>query len=413
MSKKIKLAFIFENNKEQGGNFVTEISTAKRLLKLKKDNLEILFYSSDKRNLPIIKDYNIDAKYLKLSQPNLFLLGVYKSIKNRILKSIFDLVFNFNFLEKELLKDKIDLVHYNGMSPFAILLNKINFGVTFWDCGHIDHPEFPESTENYLDFENRESLYNLILKKSTYIITDSQENIDSIVNFYRIKKDKIYKIYSEPSQGVLMNTNKNDEKLSIEILDKFKIFKKNYLFYPAQFWSHKNHAYILEGINILKKKYQKNFDIVFSGTDKFDNSKNLENISQNLNLEKNLKIVKFVDDKTLYHLYKNSFAIVVPTYFGPTNHLPLEAFCLGVPVFYSKIHSQNEQVKGAVIDIDLSNPNNLAEKINEMIQNKELRENIIKKGYDKFDELKSKISKNEQIFYSVLKNFEEKRKNWS
>ncbi len=48
-----------------------------------------------------------------------------------------------------------------------------------------------------------------------------------------------------------------------------------------------------------------------------------------------------------------------------------------------------------------------------MIQNKELRENIIKKGYDKFDELKSKISKNEQIFYSVLKNFEEKRKNWS
>ena len=81
MSKKIKLAFIFENNKEQGGNFVTEISTAKRLLKLKKDNLEILFYSSDKRNLPIIKDYNIDAKYLKLSQPNLFLLGFYKSIK--------------------------------------------------------------------------------------------------------------------------------------------------------------------------------------------------------------------------------------------------------------------------------------------------------------------------------------------
>ncbi len=413
MLKKIKIAYIFENNKNQGGNFVTEISTAKRLLNLKSDNLEIHFYSSNKKNLESLRYYDIKAKFIKLSQPNLFLVGFYKSVRNRIVKSLLNLIFQFDFLERKLLNDKIDIVHFNGMSPFAILLNKINFGVTFWDCGHIEHPEFPESKENYLDLENRETLYNLILKKSSYIITDCQENLENLDRYYRVNKDKIFKIYSEPSQGILVNIDKNNNESSTELLNKYKISKKNYLFYPAQLWPHKNHVYILEAINLLNTKYKKNLDFVFTGNDRFNNLSNIEKIVEELKLKENLKLIKFVDDQILYQLYKNSFAIVVPTYFGPTNHLPVEAFCLGIPVFYSNIHSHNEQVSGAVVDVDLNNPQDLAYKINEMLENNELRENMIKKGYDKYEILKNKILNNEKTFYKIFQNFDVKRKNWN
>ena len=46
----------------------------------------------------------------------------------------------------------------------------------------------------------------------------------------------------------------------------------------------------------------------------------------------------------------------MPSYFGPTNLPPIEAFKLGVPVFYPDLPGMREYVGNAAILIDLNNP---------------------------------------------------------
>ena len=39
--------------------------------------------------------------------------------------------------------------------------------------------------------------------------------------------------------------------------------KSDYIFYPAQFWAHKNHFYILEALNILQKEKDLSIAVIF------------------------------------------------------------------------------------------------------------------------------------------------------
>ena len=44
--------------------------------------------------------------------------------------------------------------------------------------------------------------------------------------------------------------------------------KNDYIYYPAQFWAHKNHIYILKAIKILREMKNIDVDVVFSGSNK-------------------------------------------------------------------------------------------------------------------------------------------------
>ena len=51
----------------------------------------------------------------------------------------------------------------------------------------------------------------------------------------------------------------------------------------------------------------------------------------------------------------------MPTYFGPTNIPPLEAFALGVPVLYSDLPGLKDQVGDSALLLDLNNPESMAQ----------------------------------------------------
>ena len=81
---------------------------------------------------------------------------------------------------------------------------------------------------------------------------------------YNIEKSRIKVIPFEPLKEI--NENKFSKNSNIYIKNKYKV-KNNFLFYPAQFWPHKNHIYILKSVYILEKKYNTLIDVIFSGGD--------------------------------------------------------------------------------------------------------------------------------------------------
>ena len=97
----------------------------------------------------------------------------------------------------------------------------------------------------------------------------------------------------------------------------------------------------------LKKEF-KDLNFVFVGSP-YNGYRSTIALSKELNLMNNIKILGYVPDHDIPELYRRSRAMIMPTFFGPTNIPPLEAMTLGCPVAISDIFGIREQLGEAAI----------------------------------------------------------------
>ena len=369
-------------------------------------------YHSDKKKINIIyysNNTNVAASYNKLG------LNI-KIIKENILQKIhriglsnpiyFEVLNKFNLrfskIETILQDDNIDLVYFLYPSNLSLSIINIPYIFTLFDLGHLQSMQFPEVSHNRL-FEKRENLYSKSLKKAYKIVVDSNFNKELVSNKYNLEISRVEVLKYLPNIRVI----KSDE--NIDVKNKYNL-KNDYIFYPAQFWAHKNHIYILKAIKILRDKKNIDVDVIFSGSDK-GNLSYLMKFAKAIKVDDLIHYIGFVPNEEIPSLYKQSLALVMPTYLGPTNIPPLEAFAYQTPVCYSDMPSFREQVGDAAFFMDLKNPNSLAEILDLLKNNKTLKNDKILKGEQILNNW------NEEDFYKkLLKIFNEFnyiRETWS
>ena len=358
-------------DEEIGGGFQQQLTTILELKQL--NNYKFMVFVFSKQNVSKLQAYNIEPIFIKkwfYEKGLMYLLrqnwAFYFVEKYKIMPPF----------EKILVKYDIDLVYFLSPNKLAIDLVKINYITTVWDLAHRDTPEFPE-VRTFRKFEGLEILYTQSLKKSIGIITDSNKGKINIIKRYGIDKNRVYAVSYLPSQNAI-NTNIVDVKKKYCIGD-------NYIYYPAQFWSHKNHIYILDAIKLLLKD-NINLKAVFSGSNQGNLNYVLE-YAKNIGVRNHIEYLGYVPGEDIYSLYKQALALVMPTYFGPTNIPPLEAFSIGVPVIYSDLPDLKEQVGDAALLCDLNNPESLANHIKSLLQSNNLRSSLIEKGQKRLKEL--------------------------
>ncbi|NQV18415.1 MAG: glycosyltransferase [Armatimonadetes bacterium] len=93
--------------------------------------------------------------------------------------------------------------------------------------------------------------------------------------------------------------------------------------------------------------------------------------------------LNFVCNEDLVALYKKTVALVMPTFFGPTNIPQLEAFALGCPVITSDIYGIPDQVGDAALLVNPSDYSDIANKIKIIWNDKSIRQKLVRKGYKK------------------------------
>jgi glycosyltransferase involved in cell wall biosynthesis len=190
---------------------------------------------------------------------------------------------------------------------------------------------------------------------------------------------------------------------SIDIKKKYNL-KNDFIFYPAQFWAHKNHIFILKAIKILREKKSIDIDVIFSGSDK-GNLKYILQKAEEFGVDDLIHYIGFAPNDEIPFLYKQSLALVMPTYLGPTNIPPLEAFFYETPVCYSDTPFFREQVGDAVFFMDLKDPNSLVQNILTIQNNSEMIKDKIIKGKKVLE------SWNEEDFYNKLSDIFSSYKN--
>ncbi len=109
-------------------------------------------------------------------------------------------------------------------------------------------------------------------------------------------------------------------------------------------------------------------------------------------------------------LYRASTALVFPSYFGPDNFPPLEAFSLGCPVIAANVPGAIEQMANGALLFEPSDPSDIAAKIESLYRMPSLRAQLIGSG--------NEIAKNRtpQAFIATLcaflDRFESFRRCW-
>src|SRR5262249_63267 len=109
-----------------------------------------------------------------------------------------------------------------------------------------------------------------------------------------------------------------------------------YIFYPAQFWPHKNHVNLILSLAILRQRFGIDMKLVLVGSDK-GNRAYVERIAREAGVSEAVQFPGFVSRGELIALYRNAVALTYLSFCGPENLPPLEAFALGCPVIAARV----------------------------------------------------------------------------
>jgi glycosyltransferase involved in cell wall biosynthesis len=243
------------------------------------------------------------------------------------------------------------------------------------DLQHRFQPEFPEVSERG-EFRRREYIYSNSIPKASAILADSITGKEDILACYGCDPDKIFALpYIQP-------TFRSSEMMPGELVavkSKYHL-PDNFLFYPAAFWAHKNHLRLIRAVYILKKQRGVQIPLVLTGEKRGEYLK-IAALIKELGLLDQIYFVGHIAENELDAVYRQSLALVMPTFFGPTNLPVLEAWAAGCPVITSDIRGIREQVGDAGLLVDPRNEITIADAIWRIYQSHELRQDLAHLGF--------------------------------
>lgn len=153
---------------------------------------------------------------------------------------------------------------------------------------------------------------------------------------------------------------------------------ERFLFYPAQFWEHKNHVRLIDAVVRAAERYP-DVHLVLAGSPKNYYSRVCDHIRAT-GAEDRVTLLGYVSDAAKVALYERAVALVYPTFYGPTNIPPLEAFVLGCPVAASNVYAMPEQLGDAALLFDPESVTQMQEAIERLWADEQLREALVAKG---------------------------------
>lgn len=232
-------------------------------------------------------------------------------------------------------------------------------------------PDFQDKVLPHFFTKKDLILRNLEVKKliasNIPIIFSSKDAKNDFYRYYPQKKNnKTFVMHFSVSLPF------QDESNDKNILNKYKI-SSPYFFCANQFWAHKNHITLFKSVKILKERGI-NIKVLLSGnTGDYRNPNffsTLEKYIKENNLKDNIYILGFIDRKEQLCLIKYSEAIIQPSLFEGWSTVVEDAKSLHKHVILSDISLHREQMKQNVSFFTPLNPNDLAEKIKLILQNK-------------------------------------------
>lgn len=260
---------------------------------------------------------------------------------------------------------KIDIWHSIASAP---PLSKIDSKIvlTVHDLAYLYYPQAYTLPSLFY----WKHIYPLGLKKSDRLIAISMNTKKDIIKHYNIDENKIFVIYN----AVFLENKHILDSLHIPLELPFK-----YILYVGAINPRKNVVRLLEGFYLAKKKNKIVHKLLLVGSFSW-NSIELNKYLDKYGLKNEVVIIKDVEDKYLYTIYKNADLFVYPSLYEGFGYPPLEAMLFQVPVISSVAPPLPEILEDAAMYFDPHSSEDLCEKICYLLDNLNERNRLIERG---------------------------------
>jgi len=250
------------------------------------------------------------------------------------------------------------------------------------DIQHRLQPEFPEVSANG-EWERREYLFRNGTRYATMILSDSEVGKEDILQFYGpcgVTPDRIKVLPYLPASYLSVDIRETERA---RVRHAYRL-PDRYMFYPAQFWPHKNHARIVQSLDLVKKEGGDEIHFVLSGSFVGEIRERtfheVMTLARQLGLAHQIHYLGHVPDGDMSGLYAEAVALIMPTFFGPTNIPVVEAWAFGCPVLTSDIRGIREQVGDAGLLVDPRSAEAIADGMQRLWENHALRQEMAERG---------------------------------
>jgi glycosyltransferase involved in cell wall biosynthesis len=266
---------------------------------------------------------------------------------------------------------KVDVVW--ALSPDHAMPD-VPFITVVWDLEHRVHPFFPEVSAGW-QWTLRERQFAQRVRRAMVTVTGTAVGKSEIVRIYQVAEERV-RVVPLPTPRFALESVAGDDGTAIRA--KYGLADR-YLFYPAQFWPHKNHANLLLALHELRARHGSTMQLVLVGSDA-GNRSHVEEMIERLGLKGQVKMLGFLPVEELAELYRRAFALSYVSLFGPDNLPPLEAFALGCPVIAADGAGAAEQLGDAALRIDALQPSAIAAAVQSLVDDDGLRATLIERG---------------------------------
>jgi glycosyltransferase involved in cell wall biosynthesis len=223
----------------------------------------------------------------------------------------------------------------------------------------------------------RYQVHSQLLGRARRVICESRQVQSDIVKFFGLPAERAAVIAAPPLRQ--FQAVEDGNRLQA-VRNRLKLPEK-FLFYPAQFWAHKNHLRLIEAFRdvvseipdlnlVLTGKKRDEYEAVMSAVNKFGLSERVYHLG-------------YVGQDDLQAIYRLATALVMPSLFESVSIPIYEAFQVGTPVAASGILAIPEQVGDAGVLFDPTSASSIRQAILRIAGDPEFARLLGRKGQDR------------------------------
>jgi glycosyltransferase involved in cell wall biosynthesis len=198
------------------------------------------------------------------------------------------------------------------------------------------------------ELKSRDASFMSLIQNSDKIVLSSFDALKDLKVFAPeyIKKANVLQFVSQPDTKYFTLNNESKAQLR----EKYNLTDE-FFYMPNQFWKHKNHMFVFEAINELKKEGVMIFLVCTGHLNDYRNKTYIEEIKifiKENNLEKNIKLLGLVDYEDVFSLMKFSKVVINPSLFEGWSSTVEECKSVGKNMILSDLNVHKEQYPEAV-----------------------------------------------------------------
>lgn len=216
-----------------------------------------------------------------------------------------------------------------------------------------------------------------ILENADMVITVSEYSKQDIMRFFNLPAEKIVVTHLAP-EDFYRQLPKTDLK---PFFKKYHL-EPGYILYVGGFSQRKNIRAIVKALARIKDQLPEKVKLVIAGS-AGRSSKELARLIAKMQLEEDVIMPGFIPVEEMVYLYNGAKLFVYPSYYEGFGLPPLEAMACGVPVITSNVTSIPEVVGDGAELVDPDDDLRLAEKMFELLSNKNAWLNLQQKGFQR------------------------------